>query len=69
VKLNVLPGSTPMLASCARISASVCARGRELQREVEILEEILLREFLVDLRERDSRSGWRRGCFRLADSG
>ena len=60
------PAPTPILASLARMSFSFSAGRRELQREVEIFEEVALHQILVDLGEIDLRRGGRR---RLAQIG
>jgi hypothetical protein len=55
LEANFLPGPMPMLASLARIAFFLGAGRRELQREVQVLEEVGLHHLLVDLREVDRR--------------
>ena len=66
MKSKVLPAPMPMRASWARISFSFACRRRELQREVEIVEEVRLHELLVDFREVDGWRGRRRRLLEVA---
>src|SRR5271165_4476544 len=60
-RLNGLPVSTPILARSARIASSFCIGGKNCIHEGHVVEELRLREVVVDLGEVDGRRRRRGG--------